>query len=115
MLAGTLVAVISLLADRLGPTVSGILITIPVAFVMIAATLHQRLGPDSAIATLHAALGGTISLATFCTVLAIAIEAFQTTGALIVALAASLAASGAMVWITQPKPGAIPGDETDGA
>ncbi|TDL79398.1 hypothetical protein E2L08_10270 [Palleronia sediminis] len=70
-LAGALVAAVTLVTERLGPALSGLLLTYPLGLSVISITIHQRVGADIAISTLRAAMLGISSLAAFCFVLAI--------------------------------------------
>lgn len=90
LLAGLLVAVVTTLSDRLGPTGAGLLMAFPVGYTVLSVTLHEQMGADVAAATLHSAILGTISLAGFCGTLALLAPVLAGWGAYLAALAASL-------------------------
>lgn len=91
LLAGLLVAVVTVLAGRLGPGTAGLLMAFPVGYTVLSVTLHERLGADLAAATLHSAILGTVSLAGFCGTLAVAAPVWPAAGAFLAALTVSLA------------------------
>lgn len=70
-LAGILVAVVTTSASWLGAASAGILLAYPIAYTVIATTVHERFGVSSVIATLHSGLTGCGSLAVFCFLLAV--------------------------------------------
>ena len=99
LLAGLLVAGVTMLSSRLGAVWSGLLVAFPIGFTVIASTIQQRLGAATTIATLHAAMLGIASLAAFAFVLAISLPLIGAMPSILVALSASLTATAAaMVW-----------------
>lgn len=70
LLAGILVAIVTLTARRLGASLAGMLMSFPIGYTVISLTIHEHFGKTSVITTLHSALLGSISLAMFCTVIA---------------------------------------------
>lgn len=90
VLAGLLVAVVTAASGRLGPAVAGLLMAFPIGYTMVALTIHQKLGADSATAMVHSAMSGTASLAGFCIVLSLTVLHWPVGGALGAALAASV-------------------------
>lgn len=93
ILAGTLVAVVTAVASRLGSGWAGLLIAYPIGFTVVSITVHQRFGPAVAIAMLHSAMLGIISLAAFCGSLAIALQVIRPGAAFLIALLLALAAT----------------------
>ncbi|HSK39821.1 MAG TPA: hypothetical protein VK943_08630 [Arenibaculum sp.] len=93
ILAGILVAAVTAASTRLGPGWAGILIAYPIGFTVVSVTLHQRLGPDAAIATLHSAMLGTTSLAVFSGSLAVALPLTGSASAFLIALLLAVGAT----------------------
>ncbi|MRX49692.1 hypothetical protein GI374_04360 [Paracoccus sp. S-4012] len=91
LLAGVLVAAVTAMSGRLGPTGSGLLMAFPVGYTVLSITIHERMGADTAAATLHSAILGTISLAGFCGALALTATALPAPAAFLAALLVSLA------------------------
>ena len=83
--AATLVFVLTSLAERLGPELSGALVPFPVATAIIAGFTHAQAGPVAARRFLHVFIPGLCTFAVFCFVLAFALRA--------VGLAAAFAAA----------------------
>ena len=96
--AGLLVAAATLAAERLGPGWSGLILAFPIGFTVVSITIHQRSGPDTAIATLHAATLGVASLAAFSFTLSVAIVPMGAAIAFIAALAAGVLVTAALTW-----------------
>ncbi|KYO51800.1 hypothetical protein PJ900_17640 [Tistrella mobilis] len=90
ILAGTLVASVSVVAALAGPVWAGLLMGFPIGMITISLTVHQRYGGETARQTMLAALGGMSSLAVFTTVMALAVTSTPPMTAWILSLAASL-------------------------
>lgn len=90
-LAGLLVAIATAGASGMGPEWSGILLSFPIGYTVIAVAVHEQLGRASAIATLHSALLGTISLVGFCVALSLAVKIIPAQEAFVIAIFVSLA------------------------
>lgn len=91
ILAGLLVAAVTMAANQLGATASGLLLAFPIGYTVLSVTIHEQFGAQVAVATLHSAIFGTISLAGFCAVLALAIPNMPVAWAFVFAVAVSLA------------------------
>jgi hypothetical protein len=72
-LGGILVVVLTALADRLGPQISGILTAFPVATVVIGAFTHAQRGHESVASFFRALLRGLHSFVLFCFVFSTAL------------------------------------------
>jgi hypothetical protein len=96
--AGLLVAIATALANSVGPGWSGFIVTYPIGFTVISLTLHQRVGPSTAIATMYAAMLGVSSLAAFSFTLSWTIERFGPTFAFAAALVACLVVTSLLTW-----------------
>ena len=99
VLAGVLVGAITLAADLLGARVSGALMAYPVAFSLIALTLHQAYGPGITASALLSMLLGTTSLAVFCGMMALLIEPLPRVSAFALAVGLAIAATLAVILI----------------
>jgi hypothetical protein len=73
--AGTLVLVLTAVADRLGPNLSGVLTPFPIATAIFAGFTHAQRGLPALMKFFHAFIPGLTGFATFCFVLAIALPA----------------------------------------
>lgn len=105
LLAGLLVAGVTVLSAQLGAAWSGLLVTFPVGFTVISVTVHQRAGSVAAIATLNAAMLGTFSLAIFSFGLAVGIPLLGSTAAYGLALLGGLAATSFLTLWSRQQPG----------
>ncbi len=63
LLAATIVAIVVLSAEKVGPQVSGLMAVAPVALTSIALILHPRLGGDQAACVLVKSLPGLLGFA----------------------------------------------------
>ncbi len=86
----TLVLVVTGLADRLGPRLSGALTPFPVATAILLSFTHAQQGAPAALAFLRGFLPGMWSFALFCFVVALAIEPLGAALAFTAALGAQL-------------------------
>lgn len=98
--AAALVLTLTSVADRLGPSLSGVLTPFPVATAIIAGFSHAQGGPEAAIRFLHAYIPGLCSFAIFCFVLAASLPSLGLVAAFASALAAQLAIQGFLFWTT---------------
>ncbi len=89
-LAGLLVAIVTAGASGMGPEWSGIFLSFPIGYTVIAVTIHEQLGRGSAITTLRSALLGTTSLVGFCATLSLTVEVMPAQGAFVMAILVSL-------------------------
>lgn len=91
ILAGLLVAIVTAAAGQLGTKGSGVLLALPIGYSVLAITIHEQFGAETAAATLSSAILGTISLARFSATLAVAIPSMSPALAFLLSLAVSLA------------------------
>jgi len=87
----TLVLVLTGLADRLGPTWSGLLNAFPVLTTIVAVFSHAQRGAVAAVAFLNGFLQAIVGFGLFCVVMAIGLQSLGLGWALAAALAAQLA------------------------
>ncbi len=97
-LAGVLVGAITVTSEALGPRLAGLMLAYPVGMTVIAVTIHQRQGAETAIGTLHAAALGTISIAAFGLAVAVLAMPLGALMALGPALIAALVVTGALIF-----------------
>jgi uncharacterized membrane protein (GlpM family) len=90
----TLVLVLTAVADRLGPQLSGLLNAFPVLTTIITAFTHAQCGSDATVAFVNAFLRSIIGFASFCFVLAVALDRVDLLSSLLLALVVQLAVSG---------------------
>ena len=90
----TLVLVLTAVADRLGPRLSGLLNAFPVLTTIITAFTHAQRGPEATVAFVNAFLRSIIGFGSFCFVLAMTLNRVGIALALMVALVAQLMVSG---------------------
>lgn len=102
VLAGALVAAVNAGSSRLGPVAAGLLVAYPVGMTVIAAAIHARAGPATAIATLHAVALGTLSLAAFAATIALAAEPIGALPAFALAAIGSVLATAALMRLRRP-------------
>ena len=96
--AGALVLLLTSLAERLGPTWSGLLTPFPVATAVIAAFTQAHRGAGAVLAFFDGFVPAITAFATFCFVLAVTLEALPVVWAVLVALVAHLAVSALLLW-----------------
>ncbi len=99
--AGALVFVLTSLADRLGPTLTGLFTPFPVATAIIAAFTHTQRGVDPVIAYFRGFLPALVSFGLFCLVLAVGLESLGLAAALPLALALQLSTQSVTLWQTR--------------
>jgi hypothetical protein len=90
----TLVLVLTAVADRLGPQLSGLLNAFPVLTTIITAFTHAQRGSATTVAFVNAFLRSIIGFGSFCFVLAMTLNRIGIALALLVALGAQLMVSG---------------------
>ena len=90
----TLVLVLTAVADRLGPRLSGLLNAFPVLTTIITAFTHAQSGSGATIAFVGAFVRSIMGFGTFCFVLALALVRVNLVAALLSALAGQLIVSG---------------------
>ena len=90
----TLVLVLTAVADRLDPRLSGLLNAFPVLTTIITAFTHAQRGPEATVAFVNAFLRSIIGFGSFCFVLALTLNHVGIALALMVALVAQLMVSG---------------------
>ncbi len=96
----TLVLVLTGLAERLGPTLSGLLNAFPVLTTIIAAFTHAQRGRAAVVAFLNGFLRAVVGFALFCVAMALALRPLGLAPALMVALGVQLTAHGLLLWRT---------------
>jgi hypothetical protein len=95
--AAALVFTLTAVADRLGPSLSGLLTPFPVATAIIAGFTHAQQGTGSVLRFLRGYMPGLCSFAIFCFVLAIALPRASAPVSFAAALGAQLVAQGVML------------------
>jgi hypothetical protein len=90
--AAALVFLLTSMAERLGPSLSGLLTPFPVATAIIAGFTHAQQGTSAAVRFLRGYMPGLCSFAIFCFVFALMLPTRSLVATLAVALAAQLAA-----------------------
>lgn len=94
LVTATLVVVLTAVADRLGPLLSGLINAFPVLTTVITAFTHAQRGSAATIAFVHGFLRAIIGFGSFCFVLALTVDRWGLAAGLTCALAAQLAVSG---------------------
>ncbi len=98
--AATLVFVLTSMAERLGPALTGLFTPFPVATAIIAAFTHTQRGVDPVIAFFRGFLPALVSFGLFCLVLAVGLEPLGLAVALPLALAVQLSTQSVTLWRT---------------
>ena len=88
--AGTLVFVLTSVAERLGSSVSGILTPFPTATAILAGFTHAQRGSAACVEFIRAFIPGLCGFAVFCVMLALTLPRMSTVWAFCVALAVQL-------------------------
>jgi hypothetical protein len=96
--AMTLVLVVTELAHRLGPDLSGAFTPFPVALSVLLAFTHAQQGPATAIRFLRGFVPGMWSMAVFCFVVALALVPLGQWAGFLLALAAMIPVQGLVLW-----------------
>ena len=94
-----LVLTVTLLAERLGPRLSGAFTPFPVALAVVLAFAHAQQGFPAVIGLLRGFLPAMCGFALFCFVLAVATVPLGFALALVLALAVQLAVHGVVLWV----------------
>jgi hypothetical protein len=97
--AAALVFALTTAAERLGPSLSGLLTPFPVAIAIIAAFTHTQRGRDPLIVFFRSFLPALASFGLFCVVLALALEPLGLWLSLALALAVQLSVQSATLWL----------------
>ena len=97
----TLVVVVTTLAERLGPTLSGALTPFPVAISVLLGFSPAQQGSSAAITFLRGFLPGMWSFAIFCFLLSVTIVSLGTAGGFALATACALVIQGTVLWAMQ--------------
>jgi hypothetical protein len=97
-LATTVVLVLTALAPRLGPRLSGLLATYPLFAAILAAFAHRLQGAIAAASVLRGLLFGLFAFAAFCFVLGVALVPLGIAGAFAAAAAVALLVQGLSLW-----------------
>jgi hypothetical protein len=95
-----LVLVLTTLADRFGPLLSGLLTAFPVLTTTIAAFTHVQRGPAAVVAFFRGFLPAIVGFSTFCFVFSLAVPAFGTALGAVTALLVQLAVHMAILKMT---------------
>jgi hypothetical protein len=98
-----LVVSVTGLAQRLGPTLSGVLTPFPVAISILLGFSHAQEGSSAAISFLRGFLPGMWAFAAFCFVLSVTIMVVGTASGFALAIAAALVIQGAILWGLQRR------------
>ena len=102
-----LVFLLTGLAARLGPRLSGLLNAFPILTTIIAAFTHAQRGREAVAAFVHGYLRAIVGFAGFCVVMAVTVEGAGLLSALALALMAQLVVNGLMLW--RPGSASMPG------
>jgi hypothetical protein len=101
--AGTLVLVLTAVADRLGPNLSGMLTPFPIATAILAGFTHTQRGLPTLMKFFHAFIPGLTGFAIFCFVLAVTLPALGLLPALTCALVTQLPAQFAVLLLSNNR------------
>jgi hypothetical protein len=97
--ATALVFVLTAIAARLGPTLSGLLTPFPVATAIIAGFTHAQQGTGAVVRFLRGYMPGLCSFAIFCFMLAVMLPRASAPVSFAAALALQLSAQAVMLWL----------------
>lgn len=104
MLAGAaMVALVTFLAQRLGPHVSGILTVYPVMSLVLAVFSHVHAGPTHAIRLLGGVVGGLYAFSAFCFTVGMALPLLGIAMSFLLALVCALAVQAVTFCIRYPQ------------
>jgi hypothetical protein len=101
--AAALVFVLTTVAERLGPALTGLLTPFPVATAIIAAFTHTQRGLDPVIAFFRGFLPALVSFGLFCGALALGLEPLGLAVAVAIALAVQLSTQTVTLWQTSRR------------
>jgi hypothetical protein len=96
--AAALVLMLTSLADRLGPSLTGFLTSFPVATAIIAAFTHAERGADAVVSYFHGFLSALNSFALFCFVFALGLARLGLPSAIVAALSLQLVIQAIHLW-----------------
>lgn len=102
--AAALVLVLTSLAERLGPRLSGVLTPFPVVTAIFAAFTHAQAGPAAVAQFLRGFIPGLCTFAVFCVILSSALRVFNLPIAFGLALVAQMACQAIVLWRTVAAP-----------
>jgi uncharacterized membrane protein (GlpM family) len=100
----TLVVVLTAVASRLGPLLSGLINAFPVLTTVVTAFTHAQRGTVATIAFVTAFLRAIVGFASFCFAMALTVHPLGLAGGLACALAAQCAVSGLVLAYTRRAP-----------
>lgn len=100
--AAALVVVLTGMAQRMGPQLSGLLNAFPILTTIVVAFTHAQRGWPAAAAFVHGYLRALPAFGVFCAVMAVAVRPLGLAGALIGALVAQGAALAVILRVRQP-------------
>jgi fluoride ion exporter CrcB/FEX len=89
-LTALLIVGLTVAADRLGPTVAGVLAALPTLASVLAVFTHARHGHDALVAMLRGMLGGLATFVSFCALIALLVEHAGVIPAFVLATGAAL-------------------------
>jgi hypothetical protein len=98
--AMAIVLLVTELAERLGPSLTGALTPFPVALTILLAFTHARGGPDTMVRFLHGFMPGMWSFAVFCFVVSVVLVTLGPLAGFTLALAAQIAVQSVLLaWL----------------
>lgn len=100
----TLVVVLTAIANRLGPVLSGLINAFPVLTTVITAFTHAQRGSAATVTFVNGFVRSIIGFGSFCFALALTVNRFGLGVGVTCALAAQAAVSGAILAYTRPSP-----------
>lgn len=103
IVATVFVVLLTSLADRLGPELTGLLAPLPLYAAILTVFGHHHGGPDAAVKVLRGLLFGLFSFAGFFLVLALTLERSTLTGAFVAAIAVTFVLQAGSLWILRAE------------
>ncbi|MEZ5923095.1 MAG: hypothetical protein R3D57_01795 [Hyphomicrobiaceae bacterium] len=104
VVATTLVLVITMTAEAIGPRVAGLLTTLPIIASVIIVTAHRAGGPAEAFVAVRGHLLGTLSLGAFFAVVALLLAVAGPVLAYAAAIATAIGVNRLLMWRERPRP-----------
>jgi hypothetical protein len=98
-----MVAMVTFLAQRLGPHVSGILTVYPVMSLVLAVFSHLHAGPTHAVRLLGGVVGGLYAFSAFCFVVGMALPRLGIVAGFMLALVCALSVQAVTFCIRHPQ------------
>ncbi len=89
IMAGILIAVVTVSAQHIGAEWSGLLIAFPIGYTVLSITIHQQYGSATVISVLHAAMPGALGVVSFGVMMALTIFHFAPLNSFLIALLVS--------------------------